>query len=296
MNSKDVDQMERHRLLRALIRPIPYAIGSPLFKLLLGNPLTRRLLAGQLSTLRKVHQDIGRNPLDASALGRFMAVNYAAYWRIHSLMMASYRTFRKYVTVENIELLELNRGKRGVVLCYGHFGVAKLANVVIARSGFDVVSLDRLDVFTQRDHVEGIGKITSLELGKRKGGSFHLKQLFQCKKALENNSILLITADGFRGSSGVEHDFLGKRRSFRRGFAELAVATDSLVIPIFGVLSEDGTIVLSLTEPMEPNDMGVDKEDRVNALCDEFIRRLEERWQESPESVHKNDLNIFARM
>lgn len=294
-NSNDVDQVEKYRILRAMVRGIPYAAGSPLLRVVLGSPLARKVLAGPMSTLRRIHGEIGRHPLDSAALARFMAVNYTTFWRVHALMVASTRTFNRYVKVENREHLDRFYGNRGIVLCNSHFGAGKAVNVILARCGFDIVSLDRVDIFTQRHHKDGIGRITSIELGK-KGGTFHLKQLFQCKKALESKAILHIAADGFRGGSGIEHDFLGRKREFRRSFAELAVMTSSVVIPVFGNLNPDGTIVLTLCDPLDPETFEGDRAERVSALCDAYIALLEHYWRESPESIFKNDLNIFASL
>jgi KDO2-lipid IV(A) lauroyltransferase len=287
------DRVDRHRLARMVLRHIPYSLGSPLFHLALGNPLTRGLLSKQLSALREVHAEVGKNPLDAASVDRYMQVNYTIFWRVHALMAASDATFKRYVKVENLEYLERYRDQRGVVLCNSHYGAGKIVPVLIARCGFDLGSLDRVNIFTQRDHVEGIGRIHSIELGK-KGSDFHLKQLFQCKKLLDKNSILHIASDGYRGGSGYQHDFLGRQRVFRRSFAELAVATESVVVPIFSTLEGDGTIVARLLTPMDPLDIDGDKEKRITTLCDRYIELLEKHWRQSPESVFKNDLGIFT--
>lgn len=288
------DQMERHSLLRSLIRHVPYSLGSPFFRLLLGNALAHKVVSGQIKLLRKLYEEFGVGSLSKEQIDVYMQVNFTNYWRLHALMMAPKSVFERFVSIENIEVLNDYYGKRGVVLCNSHYGAGKLVPVVVARSGYDLHSLDRLDVFTHRNE-EGIGRIDSIALGK-KGGNFHLKQLFKCKKALTDKGVLHIAADGFRGGSGLKQSFLGRIREFRKSFAELAVSSGAVVIPVFSTLDRDGYVNLKLLPALDPEEIEGDKDARIGHLCAEYKTLLEAYWREAPENVFKNDLKIFSEL
>ena len=85
MQPGSADTLDKHRLLRALARPVPYGPGSVFFNLMLNNPVTQRVLKGKLGVLRRVRQSLGQPPPSISQSACFLTVNFTMYWRLHAL-------------------------------------------------------------------------------------------------------------------------------------------------------------------------------------------------------------------
>lgn len=290
------DRLDRNRLARALIRPLPYGLGSVLFKCLLGNPLGQKLFAGKLRPLRRVRQSLGLPVLTSQQAARYLMVNYTIYWRLHALMRLSEKDFHKVFTVEGEEHLKRYYGERGIVYCNSHYGAGKLAPALAARMGYDLYSVDRVDVFSDLPKPEGCGTIESIELGKKQGEDFHLKAMFRMKKALKKKALMHVAADGYRGAAGAFFTFLGKPRQLPQSFADFAIATDSVVLPVISKLYEDGHIHLIIAEAIDPRELTGTDEEKKHQIIEHYLKWLQTHWLEGTEFVFKNDLALYNQL
>ena len=290
------DRLDRNRLMRTLLQPIPYGVGSMLFRLVLGNPLSQRLLAAKLRPLRRVRQALGLPPLTRQQISRYLMVNYTIYWRLHALMRLSEKDFRKVVTVEGEEHLKRYYGERGIVYCNSHYGAGKLAPVLAARLGYDISSVDRVDVFSDLPKPAGCGTIDSIELGKKQGEDFHLKAMFRMKKALKKKALMHVAADGYRGAAGAFFTFLGKPRQIPQSFADFAVSTDAVVLPVISKLYEDGRIQLIIAEAIDPRELTGSDEEKKHQIIQQYLAWLQNHWLEGTEFVFKNDLALYNQL
>ncbi len=289
------DTLDNHRLLRKLARPVPYGPGSVFFNLVLNNPLTQRVLKGKLGVLRRVRQSLGMPPLTTAQSASFLMVNFTMYWRLHALARLSLPKLEKVMRVEGEDILKEHYGKRGIVLANSHYGAGKSIPVLLARKGYDLASVDRLDVFSELKWPEGSGTIDSIELGK-KDNDFVLKSVFRMKKCLKKKSLMHIAADGFRGATGPYYDFLGKPRQIPQSFAEMAVATDSVVIPVISRLYPNGDIKIRFSQPIDPRGLEGDDSSKKDQICALYLAGLQKEWLSGLEFVFNHDLAMYHRM
>ena len=107
-----------------------------------------------------------------------------------------------------------------------------------------------------------------------------LDQLLKCKSILARGGIVLVLPDGYGGlSRGVSLPFHGRMISFKAGFAELAIETGAVVIPVSTAVDvRKGQVTVSFLEPLDigPFDMG--RAERVKGLIRQYAAFLKEEW------------------
>ena len=281
------DKIDNYRFLRWLISKIPYRIGNRFFPFLMSLALVQLLFRRCLKRIDAFQYSLCGRHLSKQEKGHFLLTNYLSFWRLQAIAKTSEDEYGRLVSITGLKHIERFYGQRGIVLCNSHFGAGKIVPIAVARAGYEVVSLDRLNILGANHKT--LAHLESIELGRR-GGTFHLKQLMRMKSALTNKKILHVVGDGYRGTSGNEYSFLGKQRTFRRSFAELAVSTDSVVLPVFSRILADGSIQVEICEPLDLPVIGADKDDKTDSLCGQYVTILERHWLASPADVHKNDV------
>lgn len=284
-----IDKLDKYRLLRVLIRRIPYRLGLSLFGPGLTNPLAKAIFAKPLRAADAVVTAICQRRLSSAEKGEYLLVNYLSYWRFHALMQLPEGEYQRYVAITGLEHLRKYYGERGIVLCNSHFGAGKLIPLALARAGFSMVSLDRVNLVDADSSLATA--IESIELGKQKE-HFHLKALMKMKKALTSNRLLHIAVDGYRGASGKEYAFLGRLRPLRKSFAELAVTTNAIVLPVFSCIKADGRIEIAVQAPIEYT-QGAERDVMVDEVCQKYVELLAKNWQSLPSNIHKNDIRMY---
>lgn len=293
MTTERTDRLQRHKLIRSLIRKVPYRAGNRIFSCVLANPVAFRLFAGSISALEKLKRELTGSSLTREDKLTFLKVNYISYWRYYALLKLSDAELFKRVRINGLEHLTNCHENKGVVLCNSHFGLGRLIPLLLARSGISLYSLDRVN--TIDEELAGIdGRIKSIELGE-KGNNFHLKQLMQMKKALKSNSILHMAVDGYRGESGGSYQFLGRQRPVRRSFAELAIMTGAAIVPVFSQLNADGSMEINLLSEIEW-DRSLSNDRAVDEICNKYLGLLGEIWKKYPSNIHKNDVRVFNQL
>lgn len=295
-NHTRIDKMDRHRLARRLLRPIPYSLGARVFALFWTLPGTYRLASYLCGPFRRLTRYLDIGVTSATKLRVFIQVNFLSHWRLHALGVASEQVFNNYVTFKNLALLNRYYGDRGIVLCNSHFGGGKLVGVLLARKGYNLISLDRVNSYSFLPKVDWAARLECLAMGPREERTFLLKSLFKCQKALRKKSMVQIIADGYRGKSSVMVNFLGKQRAIRSSFAELAVDTGAVIIPVLSRIDQDGHVEVELFPPMDPQAMNGSDAEKVTQLCQTYAAWLADAWQAEPANVFKNDIELFLRL
>jgi lauroyl/myristoyl acyltransferase len=127
----------------------------------------------------------------------------------------------------------------------------------------------------------------------RGGDKFWLKEVFKAKKVLEAGEILTLVADGRVGKGGLQHRFHDITIPFYVSFAELALQTNSTVIPVFANMDSKGKIVIELQPAFDSGDAGVAREERIHRLLDQYVACLEQEWRDNPGNILTTHVRLY---
>lgn len=290
------DQMGRHRIIRKLLLRVPYRLGLVMLTWVWRLPGCGRLQQRWCRPLISLNRYLDGAQLKVDDFRVFVQVNFLAHWRLNALCGASDDVFNRYVRFINLQYLDRFAGKRPIILCNSHFGGGKLAGPLLARKGYSLLTLDRINSYSFGDRVTWAGRLECLKMGLRHEQQFLLKALFKCQKALRKKKIVQIVADGYRGSSSVTVNFLGKQRAFRSSFAELAVASNAVVIPTLCVVNAKGEVAVEFSPPVDSQAVSGSDSEKVQKLCQDYARWLSNAWLREPASVFKNDIKLFLSL
>src|SRR5437870_11841779 len=157
--------------------------------------------------------------------------------------------------------------------------------------GIEVVSLEsvnRFDMF-------GVKRPDSVQVIPLRN-SFLARVVVQAEKALKRGKVVHLAADGPKGESGFILTFLGRQRHFAAGFAELAVKTGAVVVPVFAPFDEHGRVNIQILEALDGGSESMAHSERVELLVRQYARLLEQRWSQDPGNVHQRTRDKFLRL
>jgi len=199
-----------------------------------------------------------------------------------SIMHFSKEKIIEMVTLEGEEQLQnaLAKGK-GVLALSAHLGSFTMIGARLAAGGypFSVVVKHPGDHRFARlidDYRTQIGVDTISAKPRREAVRGILK-------ALRQNRIVLVIADEFK-SGEVMVDFMGQKSPAPRGPATLALRTGAVTLPMFATRRDDGSLTLSIGEPIEPIQHEQLEESVVATTAlhtrhlEEAIRRYPDQW------------------
>jgi len=235
-----------HARLRAQIRRGP-VIGPVHLPLRLGTPVHRRAAAlrlrrdGSARAVRAVvdlAESIGACDADEIARISVIANSWEPWrWRasVAELRRAAARDRaggrgRRPVlqVLSPSHLADAVAAGRGVVLVAPHVRVAPILPALPHLAGRPVLALDARGTTTvDRTH-----------------------QLRAAHRVLRAGGTVVILADEFVGNGGITIDIAGKERPLRPGFARLALATESAVVPVFPSFDAGGRVTIDVRAPM----------------------------------------------
>jgi len=291
------DQMQRYTLVRRILRRVPYSLGTRVLNLTLIKMLLRWVFKANSRPLQHLNQHLNQHlkqkPIKPWQRDTFIQVNFLSNWRLSTLPLASEPTFNRYVSFSGLEHLERYRGTRGIILCNSHFGAGKLAAPLLARKGYEVLTLDRVNSYNYAGKANLTQRLTCVVMGTRHQSNFLVKALFKCQRTLSKKGIVHLVADGYRGNSAVVTDFLGMQREFRTSFADLALAADAVAVPIVGRIKANGEITIDLLPPIDPRDIEGSNGDKVETMCKHYSKLLDTLWRDEPEQVFKHDIRVL---
>jgi KDO2-lipid IV(A) lauroyltransferase len=169
----------------------------------------------------------------------------------------------------------VNRG-RGVILARSHTLGRREALHAMARHGFnDILSI-------------GLGR-ASRRLRKKWDEPYvmavrsHL--LFQSQRALSEGRIVSILPDGFHGNhEGLRFDFHGRQRTFRTGFAELALDTGATIVVVSARIDLTGRVLVDVAPPLTLPPTAP-RAEQITSVLTQFVEILRSHWSAHPAAV-----------
>lgn len=211
-----------------------------------------------------------------------LAANLLMPWRVKALARASELSLQRWVTVLHGDRLgQAQALGRGVILAGMHFGAARLVPLMVARMDYAIAILAPLGYLAKMG-VDNGGLVEILVLPE--DDTLWLRPSLQACDRLRKNGLVGVVADGLQGSGGRERTFLGRRRRFHAGFAELAVRTGAVVVPVVARMTAAGRITIEFL-PALADDPAVEREQRIETLLDQYLACLAEEWRHSPGAV-----------
>lgn len=198
------------------------------------------------------------------------------------------------IQFEGLEHLDsaLEKGS-GAILAHMHFGSKQFPLVALGHMDYAVNQIGYRDM-TAPDH-SFIHKHVHLRIRNRLESKFkarhiHLnKSLRPAYRALQNNEVLFIAADGIGGIRGIGPNyipvsFLGKTMSFPPGPARMARKTGAAIIPLFCVQQPDWTYKAILEKPIELDETTDSKQDvrdivlSYTRVFEKYVNKYPDHW------------------
>ncbi len=288
-------QSEQRHGLRRLYSPLLYLTSCLRYGYVspaLGWLYRQRWLQSTLFApfLRRMHRGLARFDLpvpDARQAALHLAANLLMPWRVKALGCATVAEFERWVSVVDARHLRDSVAPGGgVVLAGMHQGAARVVPLAVAHMGLDITILTPLS-YLNKMGVDTGGRVSVIAMPEN--DPLWLRPALQACAYLQKGGLVGVVADGFQGAAGTEMTFLGTRRPFHAGFAELAVRTGAKVVPVSARLSADGAITIHFfpalkDAPEKP------RGERTALLRSQFVARLEEEWRHAPGSVLRRHL------
>lgn len=104
---------------------------------------------------------------------------------------------------------------------------------------------------------------------------------------LRAGGIVQIVNDlGYDQTNVLPQSIIGRRYHVKPGFAELAMATDAIVLPVYHLYEADGRMRTVFLSPIEPPDKAKDRDTQLREWVGKYALSLEMAWRAAPESLH----------
>jgi lauroyl/myristoyl acyltransferase len=287
MHAEISERWRSHRrsLLIKVASLVPYRVGVwTMWQMSRSWLLQRTLFRRHMQRLEPILA-LASQPIDHKSAVRRHFLGKGSKWlyrlRLSMAGRADWQSLREWVRVTDLDKLERARATgRGVILVNSHFGGGRFVSLVLARMGMELLSLERVNSFEKL----GVKLPDNLQV-IRLSHSFLARAVFQAEKALKQGKVVHLAADGNQGQSGVVVTFHGRQRRFTAGFAELAVNTGAVVLPVFAPFDEEGRVNIEFLEPLDNGSESMGHSERVESLVKQYVRLLEQRWSEDPGNV-----------
>ena len=199
-------------------------------------------------------------------------------WRERALSHCTTATFKKWVTVEGLELYrEAEAQGKGVILVTAHFVPGWVALQALDRHGIETTSVAFRDALGEMN----IRLRNPQEILTRDGDSNVQWIQSQTAGALKKGGTVLVSGDTRMKGEAIELPFLGRERGFKPGFATLAVTTGAPILPMFTSMDRDGYITVHI-QPELKQRPGLARKARIKDLVVKFVERLERHWKAHP--------------
>jgi lauroyl/myristoyl acyltransferase len=267
--------------------PLSYAVASTVMRRYAENPAARNVPAirNGIRSLQRLLDLLGRSD-DAAEVTLGIFANHLhplAPWREQALDRCTEAQLKRWVETSGVERLKaVQDAGQGAILVVSHLAVERVATVLLGRMGFKLNTLE----YENRLAIHGIAGAALVKVWEiKETEGFMLRVVYEARKALQRGEIFLVAGDGFHGGSEVPLAFLGRRRAFKAGFAELAIAARVPAFPVFCTVDIEGRIRLELREPLEDGQDGSDRRERVARLVGRYAALLEDCWRRHPGNV-----------
>lgn len=284
---KETDQLDAlenwkpptlHSKLECFIQKLPLLLAMPLLRWLVQQPwIQQRYWADTVQLIRQFHNEIDTvipiKMLIENSLFYGLLDKYGFAWKFSH---TNHKPFwlRSFTKIEGLALLkETNQSPKGTVLAHYH---------LLASHWFYLKPFAKAEIAS---NIYAIGEEASRRITSIKNADtiLYARQLEIARNTLLAGGRVNIAADGDRGSAReYKVIFHGHRRSFRGGFAELALLTDANVISVIGEMIPNKPIKLNFTNLLNKGDNSASYEQRVESLIDQYVTNLEQMWRTMP--------------
>lgn len=283
-----------NRALMYLLSSIPYGVGTRGLAWLYRTRWVRLLLFKRRLNLVRHIMTLSTTPQNENeTMVRHLTCNILMPWRVVALSRLDKKELGKWVEFKNEENLNTFYGKdKGIVLVNSHIGAGRIIALMLLRKGYKITAMDP-EPYLAKIGAKDADKMNVISL--RGGSGFWLKEVFKAKKVLESREILTLVADGRAGIGGIQHTFHDVTIPFHISFAELAIQTNSIVIPVFAKMDSLGKTVIEFLPPFDTGDTLASREDRVRLLLDQYVTCLEKEWRDNPGNVLSNHVHLYIR-
>lgn len=290
-------EIDPYFLLMKLASLVPYRVGVWIIRQMSRSWLLQRTLFRRPVQRLERFVDVVAQPLDQNhAVQRHLtgkAFKWLYIWRLTMAGRADWSSLRQWFPITGLEQLERACAiGRGVILVNSHFGGGRFVPLVLARRmELELISLEAANKF-ERLGVKLPDSVRVIPLRD----SFLARVVLQAEKALKQGKVVHLAADGRRGNSGFVLPFHGRHQHFAAGFAELAVNTGAVVLPVFAPFDEEGRVNIELLEPLDGGSESMARSERVESLVRQYARLLELRWSQDPGNVRQRIAGKFLTL
>jgi amino acid adenylation domain-containing protein len=199
----------------------------------------------------------------------------------------------KYFSVSGLEILtQAHQNNKGVILLSYHSNVGRFATMALKPR----LGNEEIVTINQRVARQQSSKWENFE-SKKDTEAFD-SALF-ANEALKGQHLLMegkiIQLVGDIEYQDAKHRLVlsGRKYALKTGFAELALNTGALVIPVFNTLKPDGRIHTIFRPALTPG--SGDRETQIGNLMNGYVSFMNSAWSEAPESLKWTRLRSHIR-
>lgn len=277
---------------------LPYAVGASFLEEVCRYPRILQLLFRKRARL--LHNVVAAlcTPVsDTEALRQHLRTFLWMYWRLAALAQCSRGEFERWVSVQGLEQLLRARDKgQGVVIPLSNIGIRGFAALLLRHvdlTNFMMVGTEDLYAgllsFLGLDHLNERHHFTIVDRERRRAS-----QLLTAQRLLREGGVVFIAGDGQLGKLPFLLPFCRRLRRFGFGFAELAVRTGSLVLPMFSTVRPGGKVQVEFHKPLIISE--ATHQESVARLVQEYVAILEQYWCKDPGSIRFYSLEKFLEL
>lgn len=183
--------------------------------------------------------------------------------------------FAQLVKVHGLDRLQrVYQQKRGVILVHHYAVFTPLVWTWLSRYGFEnKATIGRIRrVLRTQD-----GRPTELTRTLLKS-----RQLHMARQTLLQGGLVRILPDGAGGQQGLLLPFYNRQILFRTGFAELALHTGAVVMPVKASLVINQGFTIEFCEPLDSGTPAMSHTERTALLVQQYAAFLAQQWHSEP--------------
>ena len=238
---------------------LPYALGVRLQRAWLRQPLVQnRIFREQCDLFRACQREAGLLDPHGDRLTRHLMATTWHIWRTQALQTP--RNFSRWVTLKGAELVQaaVNRGN-GLIIVFTHQKLSTpLTRRLIHTSGCNetctVTGRPKQGVEASKEANRASNTYQALAMLRRGGGVF-------------------VAGEGRGSANPAIQPFYGRQLPLPRGFAELALHSQSSIVAVFSDISIEGGVTLEFVALPTPASTA-----EVESLLHQYAEMLVERW------------------
>lgn len=288
----------RSAFFAAAVITIPYSAGVKLLSWYCAQQWAHRIFfKEQVRCLLQVLTCIKSPNKEADVIRASLQGNIFKRWIYGALAHISSQKFDKWVTVTGMPTLQSAHLKgRGIVLVLSHLSLEHLTRLILHRSGFEDILIFAARPNPDIPELLGLTQSKQIVLGLKDDDRFFIRQLSAAKKVLDRGGIVFIAGDGQHGGNGINIPFHGRLRSFKTGFAELAINSGADAIPAVVSMNPSGHINVNLLDPLNKDMPETIHRGKVEFLIGRYVNLLEKIWTEDPGNIRFSHLSCFLSL